>query len=464
VTVDTTFPFEKEIYVMMKPFLRVLSIDEVAELTRLFPVLAEETVALDQALFRVLSASIATDQDLPPFDRSTMDGYAVRAADTFGVSEGSPGLFTVIGEAAMGQISSLEPGPGQAVRIWTGGALPSTCDAVVMIEHTSEVDESTIEVYRPVAPYDHVVRAGEDFRACEILLTAGHRLRPQDLGFLAALGLTEIKVHRKPRVALISTGDEIVPADSKPGPGCVRDINRHSLHGMCIEAHATPLWTGISPDRLEPLRCLMDKALMEGDIVVISGGSSMGRRDLVLEVISDREDSEILCHGVSVSPGKPLIMARVGSTPVFGLPGHPVSAMVCFEQFVCPVIRRVEGETVWRPFPRPTMEAKLSRNLPSREGRTDFVRVRIRREKGELLAIPVQGKSGMISAMVRAHGCIRVSAGSEGLYKGDHVVVHLFTGFCEEPYEKTHLSQHETAERGAGRLFEPARSERLSRA
>lgn len=449
---------------MIKPFLRVLSMDEVGELTRTFQVLSAETVSLDEALFRVLHAPIAANQDLPPFHRSTMDGYAVRAQDTFGASEGLPGLLTVIGEAVMGEITSLRPGQGQAVKIWTGGALPETCDAVVMVEHTSEVDAVCIEVYRPVAPFDHVVRAGEDFRVGEVLLEAGHRLRPQDLGFLASVGSMEVHVHRKPRVCLLSTGDEIVRADTIPRPGCVRDINRHSLRGMVEEAYAAPIWIGLSPDKLEPLCAMIDRALTEGDLVVISGGSSMGSRDLVLEAVSRHKDSEILCHGVSVSPGKPLILARIGSIPVFGLPGHPVSAMVCFEQFVSPVIRRLEGEAAFTPFRRPTLNAVLSRNIPSREGRTDFVRVRLSRAQGEFIAVPVQAKSGMISAMVRAHGCIRVEAGSEGLYKGDQVTVHLFSGAYEEPHETEHLSGYEAAGRSAGSLLEPARPERLSRA
>jgi molybdopterin molybdotransferase len=198
-------------------------------------------------------------------------------------------------------------------------------------------------------------------------------------------------------------------------------------------------------------------------MVVISGGSSMGSRDYVIEAIGAYDDSEILLHGVSVSPGKPLILARVGSKPVVGLPGHPASAMVCFEQFVVPLIRRLGGEDVVTPFLRPTITAYLTRNLPSREGRMDFVRVRLKVEGRTITATPVLGKSGMISAMVRAHGCICIEEDCEGLYKGDHVTVNLFSNWIEEHVEKEHLSRHEVAGGSSGNLFESSRQEQLSR-
>jgi len=207
----------------------------------------------------------------------------------------------------------------------------------------------------------------------------------------------------------------------------------------------------------------MQKGIQSTDIVLISGGSSMGSRDLVIEAIESFDDAEILLHGVAVSPGKPLILARVGHKPIIGLPGHPVSAMVCFEQFVVPIIRRLEGEDVVNPFLRPTIRAILSRNVPSREGRLDFVRVRLQNQRDGVVAVPVPGKSGMISAMVRAHGCVRIEADCEGLYKGDEVTVSLFADWIEESIEKKHLSGHEAPRRGPGDIFGPSQQEKLSK-
>jgi len=393
-----------------------------------------------------------------------MDGFAVRSVDTFGASESMPGLFTICGEIRMGELGDLTLRKGEAVRIWTGGALPKNADAVVMVEHTQQLDDRTLEVLKAVAPFDNVVRRGEDFQAGETLLQPGHRIRPQDLGILAAMGQIDLRVYRRPAVGIVSSGDEIVPVEDTPPPGCMRDVNRHTLVAAVKEAHARPEWLGLVPDRLKEISDMLGQGLKAADVVVISGGSSMGSRDLVIEAIESRPDAEILLHGVSVSPGKPLILATVGSKPIVGLPGHPVSALVCFEQFVVPLIRRLEGEGVTSPFLRPTVQAVLNRNVPSREGRLDFVRVRLQTKGNDLLAVPVPGKSGMISAMVRAHGCIRIEAGCEGLYKGDPVTVHLFSSWMEESLEKKHLSRHETAGRGPAHIFGPTPQEKLSRA
>lgn len=430
---------------MHKPFLRVISPAEARSLLRIFGALGKEEVPLDDALFRVAYDPVKGREDAPDFHRSTMDGFAVRSMDTFGATESSPALFKVVGEVAMGEIKAIKLKPGQTVRIWTGGALPDNADAVVMVEHAEELDSDTIEILKGVAPFENVVRKGEDYRAGQSLIAAGHRFRPQDLGLLAAMGRSSVEVRTRPTVAVVSSGDEIVPVDQVPPPGCVRDVNRHTLTAGIKEAHGTPVWIGIAPDHLPSLSSLIDRGLKSADIVLISGGSSMGSRDLVIEAIQAYDDSEILLHGVALSPGKPLILARVGRHPVVGLPGHPVSAMVCFEQFVVPLIRRLEGEDVETPFLRTTFSATLSRNVPSREGRMDFVRVRLQKKGREVLAVPVPGKSGMVSTMVRAHGHIRIEEDCEGLYRGDRVTVHLFSSWIEEDLEKEYLSGHEAA-------------------
>jgi molybdopterin molybdotransferase len=448
---------------MEKPFLRVLSLDAARDMLRKFGPLETELVPVEHAVFRVLAESLAATEDTPSFDRSTMDGFAVRSWDTFGASEAAPAFFRVVGEAPMGEIPSMAPAAGEAVRIWTGGALPSTCDAVVMVEHSVALDGETVEILKAVAPYENVVRKGEDFRQGETLLRKGLRLRPQDLGFLAAMGHTRALAYRTPTIALISSGDEIVPIEAQPPAGCMRDVNRYTLTAMVAEAHAKPVWIGIAADRLEALSAHIDDGIRRADVVVVSGGSSMGSRDLVIEAIKSFRDSELLFHGVSISPGKPLIFARIGGKPVLGLPGHPVSAMVCFEQFVVPLIRRLEGEDALEPFARATAAARLSRNVPSREGRTDYVRVRLDGNGAMVSAVPVTGKSGMISAMVRADGFIRIEADCEGLYRGDRVTVHLFSEWLGDAIEKKHLSGHESPRGGVGAALEPPRQERLSR-
>jgi molybdopterin molybdotransferase len=448
---------------MTKPFLHVVRPEEVRELLSQFDALDLEEVCTEDALHRVIGKPVIAREELPSFDRATMDGFVVRAADTFGASESAPALFRIVGEVTMGAVVDRSPGRGEALRIWTGGALPPGCDAVVMVEHTEELDGNSVEVLRAVAPFENVVRKGEDCRAEETLLSPGHRLRPQDLGLLAAMGISSIVAHRKPVIAVASSGDEIVSIEDETPAGCMRDVNRHTLTAMVQESYALPIWLGIAADHLPDISSLIDRGLQQADLVLISGGSSMGSRDLVIETIKSRLDSRILVHGVSISPGKPLIVARVGDKAVFGLPGHPVSAMVCFEHFVVPLMRRLEGEDVVAPYLRPTVSAVLGRNVASREGRTDYVRVRLQQTADGMVAIPVLAKSGMISGMVRAQGFVRIEPDCEGLYKGEQVTVHLFSNWIEDRRAQKYLSGHEAAGGRAGHFLETPQQERLSR-
>ncbi len=448
----------------MKPFLKAVSCQEALELVNTFRPISDEEILTEQAISRVLSQPVIAGEDCPPFDRSTMDGYAVRCMDTFGASETSPALLQVIGECPMGAMMDHPLPRGSAMRIWTGGALPPQADAVVMVEHTEEVGPEAIEVFKPVAPFENIVRAGEDFQAGMKLLDVGYRFRPQDLGILAALGRTKVRVFRKVAVALLSSGDEIVPIESVPPPGCMRDANRYILSGAIVEAFARSRWIGLVPDSMPEIVKGIQLGLDECDVVLISGGSSMGNRDLVVNAILSFPDSEILFHGVSISPGKPLILARVGDRPVVGLPGHPASAMICFDNFVVPLIRRLSGERIWRPFLRPTVQAVLSRNMSSKEGRRDFVRVKVRTDRDHSrFATPISAKSGMISAMVKAHGFFVIEEGCEGLYKGDVVTVHLFSDVTEDGSEEKHLLGHENSGGGPEPLSRPHPHEQLSR-
>ena len=408
----------------MKPFFQVKTSQEIFELIQDFPLLPGERVLLSEGLNRVLSENIFSPEDLPHFPRATMDGYAVRARDTFGASEAVPALLTLSGEIAMGQDVKTPIEPGHCFRIATGGMVPPGADAVAMIEHTQQLDSKTIEIFKPVSPLDYVIQVGEDIKKAESVLVAGQRLRPQDLGLLAGLGVIDIPVYRPPKVAIISTGDEIVPVEEQPPPGFIRDINAITLQALTAESGALPAFLGRVQDNFEELKVLCQKGLEQADMVLISGGSSVGVRDHTLEVIQGFPGSKILAHGISISPGKPTILARVGNKILWGLPGHTVSAMIVFALFVNPCLKHLEGEKIGRHIPG--VQARLTRNIASAQGREDYIRVALEKGEAGWEAVPVLGKSGLISTMVRADGIIRIDQNCEGLEKGEWVEVILF--------------------------------------
>lgn len=393
------------------------------------PVLFTERLPVTEALGRVLATDLAAPHDLPSFPRSTVDGYAVAALDTHGASDSLPAYLQVVGEAPMGQLATVALDEGEAALVHTGGMIPPDADAVVMMEHTQRVAGSAaaaagyaIEVYRPVATGQNVIQVGEDVRQGELLLAAGHVLRPQDIGGLLALGIVTVEVARRPRVAILSQGDEVVPPAATPGPGQIRDINSYTLAGLAQEAGALPLLYPIVPDQLDALRAAAAAALDAADMLVMSAGSSVSVRDMTAQVIEELGAPGILVHGVSVKPGKPTILAVCNGKPVFGLPGNPVSAMVIFTMFVAPTIRRLLGA----PEPRvQQVAARLARNLASASGREDVVQVRLETRDGELWAVPVLGKSNLIYTLVRAEGIVRVPLDSNGIAQGTWVVVEI---------------------------------------
>lgn len=406
----------------MKDFFKVMDIEEVIALRGRFGPLPHETAPVLEALDRVLAEEIVSDIDLPDFRRTTMDGYAVRAGATFGASEGSPACLTVKGSIRMGEVPDFAVGAGEAARISTGGMLPEGADAVVMIEHTESLDETVIEVYKSVAPGQNVVEVGEDFRRGETVLSPGRRIRPQEMGVLSALGREAVRAFRRPVVGIISTGDEVIPIDRVPRRGQIRDINTYSLAGCVRRAGAIPLTFGILPDRPGELLAACGEALAAADMVMISGGSSVGTRDYTIEVLEALPRSEVLVHGISISPGKPTILAEAGGKPFWGLPGHVVSAMVVFAVVVRPFIERLSGVSEATGAER-AIPARLTRNLPSAQGRVDYVRVRLSAVDGRLEAEPILGKSGLIHTMVRADGLVRIDRDVEGLEKGETVDV-----------------------------------------
>lgn len=384
-----------------------------------------EQVPLLEALGRRLSRDLSAVDAVPGFDRSTMDGFAVRARDTFGATESLPAYLDVTGEVFMGRDSSAagKLNAGQAWRIPTGGMLPPGADAVVMVEYTEELDERTIGVTRPVAPGDHIVRAGEDVAPGDGVLSRGHVLRPQDLGLLAAVGLSHVPVFEPVRVGIISTGDELVETREQPGPGRVRDINSYALYGQAAAAGARSRIYGIVRDDFESLIDMLRQALAECDLVLLSGGSSVGTRDVAARALDTLGSPGVLFHGISIKPGKPTVGAVVNGKPVFGLPGHPVSAMVVFDLLVAPLLRY--GGYLDDPLEFP-VRARMTRNMRSAAGREDYIRVRLYRENGIIFADPVLGKSGLISTMVRASGLARIPAEKEGVEAGEYIEVKLF--------------------------------------
>lgn len=398
------------------------------------PATGVERVPLAEALGRVLARPCQAEAPLPGFRRSAVDGYAVQARDTFGASESFPALFQVAGRVEMGRPAPGGPQTGEAVAVPTGGMLPPQADAVVMEEYVHDAGADSIEVVRPVAPLENVVAADDDWSAGQLVLPAGRRLRAADLGALAALGRAEVPVVPRPVVAILSTGDEVVAPWEQPGPGQVRDINSYALAGLVREAGGEPLLGGICPDRWEDLLARSRELLQQADVLVLSGGSSVGSRDHTLRLVEALGPPGVLVHGVHIKPGRPLLVGAAAGKAVFGLPGHPASAMVTFSLFVAPWLALLQGLPADGPgtgdpakgSAPATVPAQLGANLPSAVGRLDVVQVRLRRQGDMWVAEPLFRKSGLITPMVEADGWLAVPGPSEGLKKGDWVEVHRY--------------------------------------
>jgi molybdopterin molybdotransferase len=409
----------------MKGFFKVQTPDELyAKLGRFKPV-STEKVHIEESLGRVLSGEIVSPIPLPEFPRSTVDGFAVKAKDTYGVSEGNPALLRVVGEIPMGKVSDIEVREGEAVKVATGGMVPKGADAVEMIEYTEWVDSQDIHVFKTLAPLENMAQVGEDVRAGETVLHKGIRIRPQEVGFMAGVGINEVPVFLRPRVAIISSGDEIVPVEHTTRPGQIRDINRYTISAMVREAEGIPSFLGIARDRFEEVKEKVESGLQESDMVVITGGSSVGTLDLTLDVLQSFPDTEILAHGVSVRPGKPTLLADIGGKPLMGLPGHPVSAMVIFHLFGKPILEILSGLAKPEADYGKKLKAKASRNIPSGPGREDYIRVKLEQRDGALWAHPVFGKSGAISSLVYAAGLLKIGVNEEGIEEGEEAEVIL---------------------------------------
>ncbi|WP_461208230.1 molybdopterin molybdotransferase MoeA [Desulfocurvus sp. DL9XJH121] len=411
----------------MEEFFNLVSPQDVLALLGEFSALDAESVPLGDALGRALAGEVVAGEPVPPFSRSTMDGYAVRAADTFGCSESEAALLTVAAEIAMGASSrDISLRPGQAARIWTGGELPQKADAVVMVEHTELLDPQTVTVFRPVAPGTHVIQAGEDVAAGTAVLGPGHLLRPQDLGLCAGLGLTRVEVRRRPRVAILSTGNELIPPGQAMQPGKIRDMNSTILAALVEEAGGVAVPLGICGDDQDALLAACEQGLRDADMLLVSGGSSVGRADFTTRAFADIPGCEVLVHGIAISPGKPTILARQGGKALWGLPGHAAAAMVVFYNFVRPLLRHYAGLGVSHGLR--SVRALTAQQIPSVVGREDYVRVRLSAPDGDSLplATPIFGKSGMLRSLVRADGLLAIGRDMEGLDQGVESRVLLF--------------------------------------
>lgn len=410
----------------MKEFLRVVTPAQIYEMLSSFSRLGAEEIRIEDAPGRVLYEDLRSPEDLPPAPRATMDGYAVRAEDTFGATDSLPAYLRVLGRVEMGKAPSFGIEAGQAAAIATGGFLPAGADAVVMVEHTNQAGPSEIEVSRPVTAGENVLAAGADVACGDLLLARGRRIRPHDTGLLAGVGLCQLRVYRRPRVALASSGNEIVPADRKPAPGEIRDTNRYTVGALVRSAGADVVSLGIVPDEAGALREAIERGLNEADVVVISGGSSVGERDLVAQVVSGFSGCRTLAHGVAVRPGQPTLLAEIRGKAFFGLPGHPVSAMVVAQVFLVPFLRYLQGEDLAQSLEGRKVDAVLSTSIASVQGREEYVRVRLLERDGKLHAEPVFGRSSMLSTMARSDGLVRIPLHAEGVAGGEKVEVVLF--------------------------------------
>ncbi len=409
----------------MKGFFKVQTPEELYKKIDRFRPLPPETIPLEESLDRVLAEELVSSVNLPEFPRSTVDGFALNAKDTYGASEKNPGMVRVIGEIMMGQISDLEIHDGEAVKVATGGMIPKGADSVEMVEYTEWVDSQTVHISKTLSPLENVIQKGEDVSAGESLLPMGHRIRPQDIGLMAGIGKTKVRVFLRPRVGIVSSGDEIIPIDKIPGPGEIRDINRYAITSMVKETGGTPLFLGIAKDQFSSLKEKTEKGLKEADMVIITGGSSVGTLDLTIEVLQSFGGVEIIAHGVSVRPGKPTLIADVEGKPFLGLPGHPVSAMVVFHLFGKPILRTLAGLIREEAFRQRKLKAKAARNIPSVAGREDYVRVKLEERDGIFLAHPLFGKSGAIAHLVEADGLLKIGIHEEGLEEGEEAEVIL---------------------------------------
>lgn len=402
--------------------LRVRTPQEVMDLIEqeFSPLSAGEETPLEDAVGRVLAQDVTAREYVPDFNRSTVDGYAVRGKDTFGCSDSMPAILRLVGQVNMGEGAGIRITEDTCAAVPTGGEVPEGADAVVMIEYTEDYGDGTVGILKSVAPGANMVYRGDDVKPGQTVLRAGKRLLTQDVGALAAMGIARVPVMKKPVVGIISTGDELVPVEETPGPGQVRNVNSVLLQAVVREAHAETVSYGIVEDRQEALADTLNKAIRACDMVLISGGSSVGARDVTCRVIE--EQGENLLHGIAMKPGKPTILGKVENKPVIGLPGHPVAAFFVTKLFVLPLLERLLGmEHAIYPI-----KAVLEERVGANHGRAQYMGVSLRKEGGLVYAKPIRSKSGLITSLAGAAGYFCIERDCEGLEAGTEIEVVLY--------------------------------------
>ncbi len=378
-----------------------------------------QTVPLAEAPARILAEDISAPENVPGFDRSTVDGYAVRAADTFGCSESLPSLLRVAGEVLMGQQAAAACGAGECVAVPTGGQVPPRANAVVMVEHAEDYGDGTVGVTAPVAPGQGMIYAQDDVAKGQTVLAQGKRLTAADIGALAAMGKTEVPVAKRPVVGILSTGDEIIPVQDTPKIGQVRDVNGSLLAACVAETGALPRACGICPDDFDALCDAVRTMARECDAVLLSGGSSAGAKDAVQRAVEQLGTLHL--HGIAIKPGKPTVVGEVAGKPVIGLPGHPVAAFFVYTLFAAPMLARMMKAAA--PLPNPGYCAILESAVPSNHGREEYVAVKLLAAPGGLRAVPVISKSGLITQLSKADGYLKIPRDCEGYAAGAQVEI-----------------------------------------
>jgi len=401
--------------------LELKTVDEAKKILGKIKPMGTETIEVTESLDRFAATDVISPEDLPSFDKSMMDGYAVRAIDTFGASEENPVFLDLIGEVRIGEIPKKELKKGQVIQINTGAMMPKGADSIEMLEYV-EMRGKRIKIWKALTPGENVAKRGEDIRKGEVLLAKGHRIRPQDIGALSGLGITKLKVFKRPKVAIIPTGDELIEPKVKPKFGQIRDMNTYSLSAQIEKCGGEPIPFEIIKDNPGVLKKKIEEALSKADMVLISGGSSVGTYDLTLKVMSSLTGGKVLIQGVAIKPGKPTIIAKVQDKVIFGLPGNPVSVMIVFKKIVEPTILAMmnakEKITI--------VNARLARTITSSTGREEYIRVRLEEKEGKLIALPLHRGSANIVSLVKADGLLKIPRLSEGIEKDQMVEVELW--------------------------------------
>ena len=404
--------------------LRVKTPEEVLALieSEFAPVAQREAVPLSEAMGRTLAQDIAADAYVPDFDRSTVDGYGVNAADTFGCTDAIPAILPLQGEVLMGEGATFSLDRGCCAAVPTGGAVPQGADSVVMLEYTEDYGDGTIGILKPVAPGQNMIFRGDDVYPGKVILEKGRVLSSQDIGALAAIGRVEVPVVKKLTVGVISTGDELVKPEQIPGPGQVRDVNSPMLEAMLTAFGARVINYGIVADDEALLSEKVTAAAARCDAVLLSGGSSVGVKDAACRIIESM--GKLLLHGIAIKPGKPTILGKAGAKPLVGLPGHPVAAYFITKLFVLPLLSRLMGrqQAVY------TTTARISESISANHGRAQYHCCRLENRNGQLTAYPIRGKSGLITTLAGTDGYFWIDRDCEGLPQGAEVQVYITLG------------------------------------